>query len=155
MPVCGDCKWFDHCGYDVDQDIDGCEDFKKVKRTKNSFDKRFFAEFRKEMEKHLDELGKKYSLNFKMGSISWFKDDFSAKIQATKIGGQPREQRDYETFRKIYKLPVLGTVVTVGKKKLEITGWSTRSRKYPVEAKEVGTGKGWRLMIWQAGGKER
>ena len=84
-------------------------------------------------------------LNFQTRGISYSSDGDSCtvKLVVSKPGAESKEAKDFRAGAELYGLKPehLGAEVTVNGKRLKIDGVSVRSRKYPILATEVESGK--------------
>jgi hypothetical protein len=101
-----------------------------------------------DIDKHLEQIGKKFGIHLKRGSGRFSPDNFSFKIEASIIGKDgtvaTREAKDFERYAKMYGLNPkdLGkTFEDWDGKEFEIVGLTTRSPKYPILAKNTMNGK--------------
>ena len=107
----------------------------------NKITKETLKKLRVDINKELEEIGKKYGINIECGSSSYGTTDFTMKLEGIIVGAKTKEEEAYETYQVIDGLPPLHTKLKLPNGIFEIIGYSTRSRKYPILVKPV-NGKG-------------
>jgi len=84
-----------------------------------------------------DEMGVKFDL----GNIRFSPSTFTAKMEGSLINATSKRISDYDMFKTVYNLPDLGTVITLGTKKYEVSGFKASARKNNVLIKQLGSSK--------------
>lgn len=104
-----------------------------------------------DIEAALKEVAKKHDVELKVGGGSWDDSTFSFKLEGGIIKSDgsvvTKESEDFKARATFYGLKPehLGKVIKIDGERYEITGLSTRSRKYPIIVKRVRDGKPFKL----------
>ena len=116
----------------------------KVKK----IDRASCKKLRTELEKILEPFGKKFGIDVKTGSGSFSETSFTLKVEMATISAdgkvQNKEAEAFKTNAFVYGLKpehLNTTFKTWTGEKFEIVGLATRSRKYPILAKNLDNGK--------------
>jgi len=99
------------------------------------FDRQSLRDVRAKMNQALALL-EEVGVHAEVGSMSFESDRATVKVQISVIGegGEvvTQEAADYDRYREMYDLPMLGTEFIDGGHTYKVTGFKPRSRKYPV-----------------------
>ena len=115
------------------------------------FDKENLGEMREAINKALSSVTSDYNVELKIGNISYQESGFTTKLSVNLVVDgevQTKEKRDFENLAELsgckfplgYKFNNCGTDFIV-------TGFSSRSRKYPVLAKNLDDNKTYKYKI--------
>jgi hypothetical protein len=113
--------------------------------------KKEFEAFRKETEKAMEEIAKKYNVNIKAGKIKYTTDSFNLDLQVSKkeVNGKSFEQSEFERYCDLYGFDAedFGKKFTTGRGKTFILdGFKTSARIMPVLATCVEDGKRYKFQ---------
>lgn len=110
------------------------------------FNKQQFAEFRKDVEKALEEVAKKHNVNITAGKINYSDISFDLKLEVKKVevNGKSFEQAEFEKVCTLYGFTnedYAKKAIYQGKE-FSLVGFNLRKRKSPVMVKSS-DGKGY------------
>ena len=117
-----------------------------------SFDRPTVKALRVDLDSALAKVAKEYGIEISTGNISFSGDNCSIKVKASVIGNDgtvmTKEATDFARYAKLHGLDAkvgdtfmnAGTVYT-------ITGWKSRSSKYPVTAISSQDGKTYKVPV--------
>ena len=92
----------------------------------------------------LSEIADKYGLSIAIKGASYSDAEctfrFKAVVDTPADGVVTKEVADYNMNARIHSLPPINSVFTANGSKFRIVGWNSRARKYPINAKAVGSG---------------
>jgi hypothetical protein len=113
-----------------------------------AINKETVEQFRADFNKAMEELEEKYDLTIKLGTISYWKDHFTAPLEAN--AGRDPEQIARAAFdRNVWKVAEYGVKegmymrIFVGrdKRRYALTGINTKASRYPLEYIDILTGE--------------
>ena len=113
-----------------------------------AINKETVEQFRADFNKAMEELEEKYDLTIKLGTISYWKDHFTAQLEAN--AGRDPEQIARAAFdRNVWKVAEFGVKegmymrIFVGrdKRRYALTGINTKASRYPLEYIDILTGE--------------
>ena len=117
-----------------------------------SFDRPTVKALRSDLDIALAKVAKAYGIEISTGNISFSGDNCSIKVKAAVIGADgtvmSKEATDFARYAK-FDLPgvKLGDTFMNAGVTYTITGWKSRSRKYPVTAKSSKDGKVYKVPV--------
>ena len=118
------------------------------------FDRPTAIAFGAELDSVLAELSKKYGITIDLKTRKYETDGsgYSAKIVAALIGSDgvtvSREAKDYERFTKSLQFTTkLGETFYSRGEGYTVTGYNTRARRMPIQAKRNRDGRGFKFPI--------
>lgn len=116
-----------------------------------SFDKQNLKLIRADLDKSLKEVAEKWGLtSLKAGNISFSPAEFTTKIKATlppTVESAKQDEKKVKSLLSIFGLPdSFGKTISLQGKRFIISGINTRSRKSPIEIKDI-NGKGFRISV--------
>ena len=105
-------------------------------------------QFRADFNKAMEELSEKYDLTIKLGTITYWDDHFTAKLEAN-AGRDPEQIKKAMFDRNVWKVAKLGIregmymriFVGKDKRRYALTGINTQATRYPLEYMDIRTGQ--------------
>ena len=117
-----------------------------------SFDRPIVKALRVDLDSALAKIACEYGIEISTGNISFSGDNCSIKVKASVIASDgtvmSKEATDFARYAK-FELPgvSLGDTFMNAGVTYTITGWKSRSRKYPVTAKSSKDGKTYKVPV--------
>lgn len=110
-----------------------------------AFTKEFFKNIRKDIDKALEEVGKKYDISLTSGNISYSENEFSIKIDAKRTDidvDRLNFENDLQpwSFGQYFTKEDYGRIFTDGKRTMKLIGFKP-GNKYSVIAEDTATGQ--------------
>ena len=117
-----------------------------------SFDRPTVKALRVDLDSALAKVAKEYGIEISTGNISFSGDNCSIKVKASVIGSDgtvmTKEATDFARYAKLHGLDAkVGDTFMNAGVTYTITGWKSRSRKYPVTAKSSKDGKTYKVPV--------
>ncbi len=112
-----------------------------------NFNKQNIKNVREEFQNALNEVGKKFGCNIKMGTIRYEDVEFSCKMNVTVDSPEAAAK----SVERIPSFVQLGKIVTLNGVDYIVTGYKARSNKFPVCVKRVRDNKGFKITRQMAG----
>ena len=95
------------------------------------------TQFQKELSEASRVLAAKYGINLKSNNATYSQKEVSFKIVFRADGVDQTEV----TRAEAWGYPKIGKKIKFNGKEYEVTGWNFKSKKYPIIAKDLSTGK--------------
>lgn len=104
-----------------------------------------------DLQTALASVEEKYGIKFAYKGARFSPELATFKLEGATVSTDgvvvSRERQDFLTYHTLFNLPkeVLDQAIDMGGESYTVTGLNTRSQKYPVTAKRVSDGKGFKL----------